>query len=384
MDEKLLAELANIKSGLETKTALEVKTALEAFETKLSASNKNQFEAELKSATEALEAKFTADLKVVQDHADKLDVKLQEAKTETKDVDFLAKAISDNIDNIKTVQKGKAFQTKAVANMTTANLSGTKPRTYNYDVVVLPSQMVNIEDLAGTVVADNGNYTYTRETGAGEGSIGAPSSEGGAKNQRDYDFTAYDVATDFIAGFTRYSKKMRNNLAYIVNTIPQLLRRDYYKSENTAFQTILAGAATASTEVITTNTKAGMLINEIGKLQDNDYDGTNLIVVKPTDYLSILKTAKMDLASAVTYEGGILRVAGVQVLKASSWLPANKYYVGDWSRVNKVVTEGLSLEFSETEGSNFVNNNITARIEAQVTLVVEQPLAVIYGDFTAV
>jgi hypothetical protein len=383
MDEKLLAELAQIKSGLETKTANEVKSAIDAFETKLSASNKTQFEAELKTATDALEAKFSAELKAVQDHADKLDVKLQEKAVETKDVDFLAKAINDNIDAIKVVSKDKAFQTKAVANMSTANLTGTKPHNYNFDVVTLPSQMVNIEDLAGTVVADTGNYTYTRETGAGEGSISAQT-EGSSKSQRDYDFTAYDVATDFIAGFTRYSKKMRNNLTYIVNTIPSLLRRDYYKAENAAFQTVLAAAATASTEIITGKTKAEMLINEIGKLQDADYDGTNLIVVKPTDYLSILKTAKDDLATAVTYEGGVLRVAGVQVLKASSWLPANKYYVADWSRVNKVVTEGLSLEFSETEGTNFVTNSITARIEAQVALAVEQPLAVVYGDFTAV
>lgn len=382
MNEELKAELANIKSGLETKTTAEVKSALDTFETKLTSEIKSTFDNELKSVKEALEAKFATDLKAVQDHADKLDLKLQEKGTTTENVDFLAKAISDNIDSIKEVQKGKAFQTKAVANMTTANLSGTKPRNISFDIVTLPAQMVNIEDLAGTVVADTGNYTFTRETGA-EGSISAPGSEGGAKSQKDYDFTAIDVATDFIAGFTRYSKKMRNNLTYIVNTIPSLLRRDYYKAENAAFQTILAAAATASTEVITGNTKAEMLINEIGKLQDNDYDGTNLIVVKPTDYLSILKTAKMDLASAVTYENGVLRVAGVQVLKASSWLPANKYYVGDWSRVNKVVTEGLSLEFSEVEGSNFVNNNITARIEAQVALAVEQPAAVIYGDFTA-
>lgn len=383
MDEKLLAELANIKTGLETKTASEVKTALDAFEAKMVASTKTAFETEIKAVKDALELKFAADLKVVQDHANLLDGKFQEKQVETKDVDFLTKAISDNIEAIKVVAKDRGFQTKAVANMTTANLTGTAPKTYNFDIVTLPSQMVNIEDLVRTVSADNGVYVYTRETGA-EGSIGAPASEGGAKTQKDYDFTAYDVATDFIAGYTRYSKKMRNNLAYIINTIPSLLRRDYYKAENTAFQTIIAAAATASTEIITGKTKAEMLINEIGKLQDADYDGTNLIVVRPSDYLSILKTAKQDLASAVTYEGGVLRVAGVQVLKASSWLPANKYYVADWSRVSKVVTDGISLEFSETEGSNFVNNNITARIEAQVNVAVEQPAAVIYGDFTAV
>ena len=382
MDEKLLAELANIKSGLETKTASEVKSAIDAFETKMVASTKTAFETEIKAVKDALELKFAADLKVVQDHANLLDGKLQEKAVETKNVDFLTKAIADNIDSIKTVSKDKGFQTKAVANMTTANLTGTAPKTYNFDIVTLPSQMVNIEDLARAVSAENGIYVYTRETGA-EGSIGA-NSENTAKNQKDYDFTAYDVTTDFIAGITRYSKKMRNNLTYIVNSIPALLRRDYYKAENAAFQTILAAAATASTEIITGKTKAEMLINEIGKLQDADYDGTNLIVVKPTDYLSILKTAKDDLAAAVTYDGGVLRVAGVQVMKASSWLPANKYYVADWSRVSKVSTEGLSLEFSETEGSNFVNNNITARIEAQVGFAVEQPAAVIYGDFTAV
>lgn len=383
MDEKLLAELANIKSGLETKTTSEVKSAIDAFETKMVASTKTAFETEIKAVKDALELKFAADLKVVQDHANLLDGKLQEKAVETKDVDHLTKAIADNIEAIKVVSKDKGIQTKVVGNMTTANLTGTAPKTYNFDIVTLPSQMVNIEDLARAVTAENGIYVYTRETGA-EGSIGAPASEGGAKSQKDYDFTAYDVTTDFIAGITRYSKKMRNNLTYIVNSIPALLRRDYYKAENAAFQTILAAAATASTEKITGKTKAEMLINEIGKLQDADYDATNLIVVKPTDYLSILKTAKDDLAAAVTYDGGVLRVAGVQVMKASSWLPANKYYVADWSRVSKVSTEGLSLEFSETEGSNFVNNNITARIEAQVGFAVEQPAAVIYGDFTSV
>ena len=373
--------------------ALEIKAALEGIKAQVETKG-NENAVEVKSLIEALEAKMSADkdaavlelkndLKAIQDHADKLDLKLQSKSLEAKgNQDMLSKAIEENIEGIKSVKKGASFQTKAVANMTIANVSGSTPKTFNLDIVNLPSQSVNVQDLARTVSVDNGTYTFTREL-AGEGAIGA-ASEGAAKSQRDYDFVAIDVATDFIAGIARYSKKMRNNLSYIVNSIPSLLRRDYYKAENAAFQALLAAQATASSEIITGKTKAEMLINEIGKLQDADFDETNLIVVKPTDYLSILKTAKMDLASAVTYESGILRVAGVQVLKGSSWLPANKYYVGDWSRVSKLVTEGLSLEFSETEGSNFVNNNITARIEAQVGFVVEQPAAVIYGSFIAV
>lgn len=373
--EGLEKELNDLQVKLEGKSQMEVKAAIDAFKEE----NKTTIETAVKAAKDELELS----LKAIQEHADKLDVKLQEKINATKNenVDVITKAVADNIDKIKEVAPGKSFQTKTVADMGVANLTGTAPRTYNFDIVKLPSQRVNIEDFVGSVSAPNGIYTYTVE-GAGEGSIGAQT-ENASKNQRDYDFTATDVSTNFIAGFARYSRKMRNNLSYIVNTIPMLLRRDYYKAENAAFQTILAAAATASTEIITGKTKAEMLINEIGKLEDADYGESNLIIVKPTDYLSILKTAKSDLASAVTYEGGVLRVAGVQVLKASSWLPANKYYVGDWSRVNKIVTEGLGLEFSDQEGTNFVKNQITARIEAQVNLVVEQPAAVIYGDFTA-
>ena len=122
MDEKLLAELAQIKSGLETKTAQEVKSAIDAFETKLSASNKTQFEAELKTATEAIEAKFTTNLKLVQDHADKLDVKLQEKQSETKNEDSLVKSIKDNFEGIANVRKGNALQVKTVGNMTLSNV----------------------------------------------------------------------------------------------------------------------------------------------------------------------------------------------------------------------------------------------------------------------
>jgi len=54
------------------------------------------------------------------------------------------------------------------------------------------------------------------------------------------------------------------------------------------------------------------------------------------------------------------------------------------ARINKVTTEGLSLDFSEEEGTNFVKNQITASIEAQVALAVEDKLSIVYGDFTAV
>jgi HK97 family phage major capsid protein len=129
-----------------------------------------------------------------------------------------------------------------------------------------------------------------------------------------------------------------------------------------------------------------MLIGDIAYQEGLNYD-VNAIVVTPADYWSILTTEKSTgagygLPGVVTQDGGQLRINGIPVYKAT-WMAANKYFVGDWSRITKVNTEGLSLEFSEHEGNNFTKNNITARIESQTGLAVEQPAAILLGDFTA-
>ena len=370
--EELKSALEVMTKGLEGKTSIEIKGAIDAF----TKSNKEAIDLAVKSVQDELQVKLDA----VQAHANKLDVKMKEKSIESKrSVDNIKSAIVENGENIIKVKKGNVVEVKAVGDMSTANLTGDEPRTQNFDIVKFPSQKVNVSDIVGSVNIDGGTYTYTVE-GAGEGSIGAQT-ENATKNQRDYDFTNVDVTTDFIAGFARYSRKMVNNLSYITSAIPQLLRRDYFKAENAAFNTVLVAQATVSTELITDSSKIEMLMNDISKLEDLDYD-TNGIVIRPSDYMDMLKAAKDDLQSAVTYEAGVLRVAGVQIFKAT-WVTANKYFVGDWSRVNKINTEGLSLEFSDSEGTNFVKNMITARIESQTAIVIEQPLAVVLGDFTA-
>jgi HK97 family phage major capsid protein len=374
---ELKEQLEALTVKLEGKSKDEVKNAIEAFETK----NNEAIANEVKAVKDELESQ----LKSLQNHADKLDVKLQEKKADEVKKDAVKSAISENFENLSKVRKGNAVQIKAVGDMTLGNVTGDEPRDYNFDVVLVPGQLANVSDLAGNVSISGGTYTYVRETG-GEGSISAQT-EGDSKSQKDYDFSMLDVNTDFIAGFTRYSKKMKNNLPFLESFIPKALRRDYMIAENSAFNTVLASDATASTEIITNQNKIEMLIAEIAKLEGSNYS-TNGIVVTPADYWDILITEKSTgagygLPGVVTSEGGQLRINGIPVFKAT-WVAANKYFVGDWSRVNKVTTDGLSLDFSEEEGTNFVKNNITARIEAQVALAVEQPAALVYGDFTAV
>ena len=374
--EGLEQELKDLAVKLEGKSKVEVKAAIDAFETK----NKEVIDLAIKAVQDEMQVKLDA----IQSHADKLDIKLQaKAKTEAAKGDSIKSAITDNFTKIENVKKGQAVEIKAVGDMVVANASAS-PKEYNFDVVTFPNQKVNVADLVGNVMISGGTYTFTREV-TGEGSISAQT-EGSSKSQIDYDFLNVDVSTDFLAGFARYSKKMKNNLPYLQSFIPNALRRDYAKAENASFYARLVAEATASAQVITGKNKIEMLVNEVARLDGLDRD-VNAIVVTPSDYWSIMLIEKSTgagygLPGIVTLDGGVLRINGIPLLKAT-WLAANKYIVADWSRINKITTEGLSLDFSEEEGTNFVKNNITARIEAQVALAVEDKLAIVLGDFTA-
>lgn len=384
--EEMSLELKTLTDNLEGKSKTEIKNAIEAFETKHKEILEAKFAtpSELKTATDDLEAK----LKLVQDHADKLDVKLQnKTKGDNSTKDQVKGIITENFEKIGTVVKaGKVYiETKTVGNMTLgASLTGDQPRTFSNTVATLPNQILNFSDLVGTIDIGNGTYTFPRRT-TSEGAV-ATQTEGSDKGQVDYDLSMIDVNTDFIAGFCVYSRKMANNLPFLESFLPGELRRSYFDGENSVFNTALAAGATASSQIITGKNKIEMLLNEVATLEAANW-GADGIVVTPADYWSILQIEKSTgagygLPGIVTLDGGQLRINGIPLLRAN-FLAANKYYVGNWAQVKKVVTEGLSLQFSTEDEDNFRKNNITARIEAQVGLAIHRPDAMIYGDFTA-
>lgn len=379
MNEELKQALAELKTDIESKSAQEIKAEVSAFETK--------FADLIAEQTKSVKSELEAQIKAVQDHANTLDAELQKKSVDVADAkDPLKSMISENFEDIKVVRKGKSvkLESKAVGDMTLANLTGDQPRVYSQNVAGVPSQALNFSDLVTAIPIDGGTYTFPRET-TSEGAIAAQT-EGSAKSQIDYDLAMIDVNTDFIAGFAVYSKKMANNLPFLENYLPQALRRDYFKVENSTFYTALSGAATAS--ALTSGNIVERIVNEQVTLLALNYT-PNAIVVSPADYGSILLTAgtsgtgSYSLPGVVQIVNGNVTINGITVFVAS-WMPSDKYIIGDWSMANKIVTQGLGVEFFEQDSDNVRKNNITARVESQVALAVYRPDAFIFGDFTTV
>ena len=171
MDLKDQLEALTLK--LEGKSKEEVKSAIDAFELKTKEALTNEvkavkyaFELDIKKVKEDLEEAYTLEIKKVQDHADKLDIKLKENATKTtKNVDGIKSAIKDNFKEIGSVGDTKQKVKLEVKDMTLGNaLTGDQPRDYNYDVVKRPMPIANVEDLATTVPISGGTYTYVRST----------------------------------------------------------------------------------------------------------------------------------------------------------------------------------------------------------------------------
>lgn len=374
--EGLEQELKDLAVKLEGESKMEVKNAIDAFK----AENKDAIEVAVKSAKDELEVQ----LKAIQEHADKLDIKMQkQAKHNISNGDEIKSLITENHKSIEGVRKGNAFEVKADMLLST-NLTGDQNREYQNTVAAIPGQAVNFEQLVRTISIGVGTFTYPREepvTGAVSGQV-----EGADKSELEYSFNMIDANPEFIAGYARYSKQMANNLPYLEGFLPTALRREYYFAENALFYTTLAAAATASTVIV--GNIVERIIAEMTTLMALNYV-PNIIVISPQDYGSLLLTAgatggsagTFSLPGVVTISNGMVSVNGIQVVVAS-WCPADKYVIGDFSYCQKIVRQGLGIGFYDQDQDNVIKNLITARIESQATIAIQRTDSFIAGDFT--
>ena len=396
MDELLKKELENIKAGLESKSSMEVKSAIDAFELKFTTSTdaqKTAFDTELKAVKEAMELKFIADIKVVQDHADKLDVKLQakqiDSKANANFNDTLAKAINEKAQAIEDFRDKKTksveLELKVVGDFSTANVVGNRyGQVFAPEIIDQPNRKVHMDEIlpAGTIGAGN-SFTFMREVGAGEGAI-LPVAEGALKPQFDLDLEEATVQVETIAGWIRVTRKAMSNIpgfvSYLQRRLPELFRKVldnqilYGSGVTPNIKGILtAGNFTASTAPIAL-TLVEKIILDISRLEDAFERDANFIALRPSAYYSFFLnkssgSGEYDLPQGVTIVGGRLSFLGIPAY-ATTALTAPDYMVGDREGAMLLTQESMRIEFFEQDGTNVRENKVTVRIEGNFALPV--------------
>ena len=391
-------QLADLKKGLETaldtKNKEQISIEIKAFE----ATAKGLFADEIKAMKDTLELDFKAQIKVVQDHADKLDVKLQANKIVTVGTKSFGQELKDamesQFDEIEKFQRRESksviIELKAVGDFSTGNVTGGSRygQISESGIIENPNRKVHIMDLMpGGNIGPGNTYTFMRENGVGEGAI-APTAEGATKSQFDFDLIEATVAVETIAGWMRVTRKAMQNIpgfiAFLQSRIPERFKKVldsqvlYGNGTTPNFKGILtAGNFIASTAPLNTFL-AEKITTDIAVLEDT-YDRTaTAVLLRPIDIATFYNnkaagSGEYDMPSNVQFVGSQLFISGVPVF-ASTAPNAGDYVVGDFQMGAQLLTQnGMRIEFFEQDGTNVRENKVTVRVEGDYALPVYGP-----------
>lgn len=331
-----------------------------------------------------LEEQLASQAKVLNDRMDEFEAGKEAKKDEFAGLDIqgrIAKAIADKEEEFKAYRTGApAITVKVPALMTTGtHLTGTGVISYSGNAAILPSAPLNMRDLIPIVRSETGTYATYAETG-GEGEVDHQSAEGAKKPFLDIDFTELRTVTRVIAGTVDFSKQLTRNLPFLQGTLARILTRKFYEKENRYLYDTLAAAATGGAAPAADTVAVQNLIGYVMAAFDANFV-PSYIVIKGADYGTIAQTNIMNSPFGLVFNQatGRSEIAGIPVIVAP-WAVAGKALIFDRDYVELVLTEDISVRFSEENKDNFEKNVITARIEAQEELNVIYPQSVVYQD----
>jgi len=353
----------------------------------------NEMAENLKGFQANIEAKLEetkAEIRVVRDEAQKqFDAQAaatkKAAKRETKYLDqVIIEKLDGKLDEMEKSMKSNGKFRVDLSDVKTMTLSGSltgdAQASYAPNASILPSQAINFRDLVPTVRSESGLYVFYKET-ATTNNIAAQT-EGSDKGQNSYALSEVKVVNDYIAGFSTFSKQMARSLPFLSTTLPRMLTRDFYKAENAAFFSTVSAAATGSTTTAET-VDLKQLVDYIGNQKSANFI-SSVALVSPSQLGRLLKETIVagyyaGAGSVIVNPNGGITIWGTPVI-AASWVTDDNVLILDNKFCERIEVEGMAIEFSYENASNFQQNMVTARIECYEDINLMQPTSAIFAD----
>ena len=270
---------------------------------------------------------------------------------------------------------------KAVGTMTLANnLTGTAYISYLDNSFMRSFVNPHLRSLLNVVPVQGGSVTFPRaKTPVGEGSFGRQTTEATDKQQIDYDFDMINNPLTYLAGYSKVSRQMLDDLFFLQSYLQSSLIEDFQQRENVEILNAIAASATAG--VSSGANTAEKFIDYVAQLQALNWTA-GVALITHAGWASLMKTKGTDysLPGATTIDNnGIVRIAGIPVVPHSQ-VTTGKMYILDLSKYAIAQQSGLSVSSTPYNGTDFIQNVITFRCEARTALLQYQPTAAIYGN----
>lgn len=407
LEEQLLALKNDLATGFEAKSKVQIQEAISGIEIQVKAisdekaETKTKFEAEIKSLNDDFQEKS----KAMQEHLDKLDIRLKQAdgqlKGEVKTFNqIIGEAIKENAEAIRNFKKNApdlVMELKTVGDMSiAANFPGSTP--FNQDVrnqlIINPYDRTWLSDYLPQGNTTKGSVIYPKENG-GEG--GAAHWVTGDKPQMDFDLTTQTSYVKWIAGHVIVDREMLDDIEWIASYIQSKMLISLKVAENnlilngTADSNPVQGLLDVATAYDGTYTAAvdKIVDSAYGQIPEDTFEfyqgNTAILNVRDAVKIGLNKaegSGEYDLPQGtVVFQSGKLSVAGLN-MATTTQLGVDNFLTFDRTAV--LLINRLAPELRMFEDSTLAKQNkVMFRIEERITLAIFNDKAIVKGSLAA-
>lgn len=309
-----------------------------------------------------------------------------------------------NAGSLEAMLKGNSnaakIELKAVGDMSmSANFTGViAGETIVPDFKFDPSRSTHIRTLIPNGSTDAQTIRFVKETG----SEGAPAAtaQGSAVPQLDFDLAATSVNVEKIGCFLRITEEMMSDTpqmtAYLSARVPskvleiedsEILNGDGSSPNLDGLFTDGAAFVTASSanfyQSVESANEYDVLVAALDQLAASNYQA-DTILLNPLDFhkIVLLKSTANEYLRNQILSGVTPAILGTPI-KLNTAVTAGKFLVGNLQAATQLwVRDGLALEFSREDSSNFRDGFITVRAQERACITNYAPNAIVQGTFS--
>lgn len=375
-----------------------------AFESAKDNAN-GEIESSLKSEISNLTEKYNEKFEAATSRMDAIEMESKKTLSGATTKTF-AQAIDAELKNgaLKNMVEGGTnaarMEIKAVADMTmssafTGVIAG---ETIVPDIKFDPTRSTHIRTLIPNGSTDAQTIRFIKETG-GEGAPAA-TSQGSTLPQMDLDLAATSVNVEKIGTFLRVTEEMLADTpqltSYLSARVPskvlekedaEILNGDGSSPNLDGLFTDGAAFVTSSSanfyQSVESANEYDVLVAALDQLAESNYQA-DTILLNPLDFhkIVLLKSTANEYLRNQIIAGVQPAILGVPIVLNTA-VTSGKFMVGNMAVATQLwVRDGLGIEFSREDSTNFRDGFVTVRAQERVALTNYQPNAIVQGTFS--
>lgn len=313
-------------------------------------------------------------------------------------------AIEEQLKNgsIDAMLKGNSnaarFEVKADMTMAADYTGVVAGETIVPDFKFDPSRSVHIRTLIPNGSTDAQTIRFPKETGYADNA--AATAQGSTLGQSDFDITATSVNVEKIGTYMRLTEEMLADTpqltSYLSARVPgkvlsaednEILNGDGSSPNLDGLFTDGAAFVTSASanfyQSIESANEFDVLIAALDQLAESNYQA-DTILLNPVDFhkIILLKSTANEYLKNQIIQGVQPAIMGVPIV-INTGVTAGKFLVGNLSVATQLwIRDGLGIEFSREDSTNFRDGFVTVRAQERVALTNYQPNAIVQGTFS--